>query len=94
MAANEKEISDIHNRTDLRAGFDQTLFNFFIQEKKVKTTYLPKIFNFYHLLKKKMLVGKEFVDCAYIWHFNGIEHSERKKHMEETWELIKDNYRQ
>lgn len=93
MAVKEKDITDVHSRSDLRAGFDQTLFNFFIKEKKVKTIYLPKIFNFYHLSRKKMLDKKEFIDCSYVWHFNGIEHSERKKYMRETWELIKKNYR-
>jgi len=93
MTAKEKRIADIHSRVDLRAGFDQTLFNFFLKEKKIKISYLPKIFNFYHLSRKKMLDKKEFIDCAYIWHFNGIKHSERKKYMRETWELIKKNYR-
>ena len=88
-----KKISAIHEKYDLKVGFDQTLFNFFLKEKKVRITYLPKIFNFYHLAKKKMLDKKEFIDCAYIWHFNGIDHSERKKYMRETWELIKKNYR-
>lgn len=92
MTKNEKDIANIHSRADLRAGFDQTLFNFFIKEKKVGTVYLPKIFNFYHLLRKKMLEKKGFVDCSYIWHFNGIDHSERKKYMQETWKLIKNNY--
>jgi hypothetical protein len=89
----EKEISDIHKQFDLKAGFDQTLFNFFIKRKKVRVAYLPKIFNFYHLSKKKMLEKKEFIECSYVWHFNGIAHSERKKHMQETWELIRKNYR-
>jgi hypothetical protein len=93
MAAKEKEIAGIHSGVDLRAGFDQTLFNFFLKGKKMKISYLPKIFNFYHLLGKKMLEKKEFVDCSYIWHFNGIAHSERKKYMRETWKLIKTNYR-
>lgn len=88
----EKEISDIHAKSDLKAGYDQTLFNFFIQEQKVETSYLPKIFNFYHLAKKKLLEKKGFVNLACVWHFNGIEHSERKNHMQETWNMIKKYY--
>lgn len=88
----KQEIFAIHESSDLKAGFDQTLFNFFIQEQKVEISYLPKIFNFYHLPKKKMLEKKEFIDCAYIWHFNGIKHSERKNYMRETWDMIKKNY--
>lgn len=90
--AHEKEISDIHIKSDLKAGFDQTLFNFFIKEKNVHVDYLPKIFNFYHLERKKFLEKKGFIDCAYIWHFNGIAHTERKKHIQETWELIRQHY--
>lgn len=92
VAKKEKAISNVHKQSDLRAGFDQTLFNFFLKENKVKINYLPKIFNFYHLPKKKMLEKKEFIDCSYIWHFNGIEHSERKAHMQDTWNLIKKYY--
>ncbi len=88
----EKELSDIHGNPDLKAGFDQTLFNYFAKENQIKTVYLPKIFNFYHLPKKKMIEKKEFIDCAYIWHFNGIKHTERKKYMRETWDLVKKNY--
>ena len=88
----EEELSALHSNPALRAGFDQTLFNYFIKEKNVKTVYLPKIFNFYHLLRKNMLEKKEFIDCAYIWHFNGIEHSKRKNYMQETWDIIKKNY--
>ena len=94
VAAKEAEISDIHIKSDLGAGFDQTLFNFFIKEKGVPTYYLPKVFNFYHLEKKKFLEKKGFTECAYIWHFNGIAHVERKRYMQETWELIKENYQQ
>jgi hypothetical protein len=92
IVAKEKEISRIHSDPALRAGFDQTLFNFFIKEKKVEVVFFPKIFNFYHLIRQKLLEKKEFIDCAYIWHFNGMDHAERKKRMQETWESIKKNY--
>lgn len=88
----ESEIINIHNTQNLKVGFDQTLFNFFIKKKNIPITFLPKIFNFYHLQRKKILKEKEFIDLAYIWHFNGIKHSEREQHMSETWNKIQHHY--
>lgn len=90
--SNKSGITKVHDEHNLRVGFDQTLFNFFVKERRIPVTFLPKTFNFYHLSRKGVLEQKEFVDFAYVWHFNGIKHSERERYMAETWELVKKNY--
>ena len=33
-----------------------------------------------------------FVDCGYVWHFNGFDKHWREPLMRDTWNKIKGNY--
>jgi hypothetical protein len=33
-----------------------------------------------------------FVDCGYVWHFNGFDKHIRNEVMKQTWNTIKENY--
>ena len=33
-----------------------------------------------------------FIDCGYIWHFNGFDKNYREPLMKQTWDKIKHNY--
>ena len=44
------------------------------------------------LTQKEILNNLVFVDCGYIWHFNGFDKSMRTPIMKKTWDSIKKNY--
>ena len=75
----------------LRKGTDQTPVNYIAKNYKVK--YLNKKFNLTHLNRKEILNNLDFIDCGYIWHFNGFDKSHRTPLMKQTWEKIKHNYK-
>lgn len=74
----------------LRKGTDQTPVNYIAKNYKVK--YLNKKFNLTHLNRKEILSNLDFIDCGYIWHFNGFDKAHRTPLMSQTWEMIKNNY--
>ena len=61
-------------------------------KRDVEIKYLSKKFNLTHFNRKEILQDLMFVDCGYVWHFNGFEKSWRTPIMKDTWEKIKDNY--
>ena len=84
---NQHELLNL--QTNLRGGTDQTPVNF-ILNNKIK--YLKKHWNLTHLYRKEILNDFMFINCGYIWHFNGFDKSMRKDIMEKTWEHVKHNY--
>lgn len=74
----------------LRKGTDQTPVNYIAKKYDVK--YLNKKWNLTHLNRKEILNNMVFVDCGYIWHFNGFDKAHRTPLMSQTWEMIKNNY--
>lgn len=84
---NSKDLIEIQNT--LRKGTDQTPVNFIFKEK-IKT--LNKKWNLTHLHRKELIENFMFIDCGYIWHFNGFDKSMRKSIMEKTWDRVKQNY--
>ncbi len=80
----------VHLQNTLSKGTDQTPVNYIAKNYKVK--YLNKKWNLTHLNRKEILNNLEFVDCGYIFHFNGFDKSHRTPLMKQTWENIKHNY--
>ena len=57
-----------------------------------KVKYLNKRWNLTHLNRKEILNNLEFIECGYIFHFNGFDKAMRAPIMEQTWEKIKNEY--
>lgn len=87
----EKNHSELINiQSTLSKGTDQTPVNYI--SKKYKKKYLNKKWNLTHLNRKEILNNFEFVNCGYIFHFNGFDKAMRTPLMKQTWEQIKNNY--
>lgn len=84
---NSNDLVKLQNT--LKKGTDQTPVNFIFKEK-IKT--LNKKWNLTHLYRKEILENFMFIDCGYIWHFNGFDKNMRHEIMSQTWESIKHNY--
>ena len=80
----------VHLQDTLSKGTDQTPVNFIAKKYKVK--YLNKKWNLTHLYRKEILNDLVFVECGYIFHFNGFDKAMRTPLMKQTWEIIKNNY--
>jgi hypothetical protein len=74
----------------LRKGTDQTPVNYIAKKYTVK--YLSKKWNLTHLNRKEILDNLQFIDCGYIWHFNGFDKSMRTPIMQQTWKNIQCYY--
>jgi hypothetical protein len=85
---NHVELNHLQN--NLCKGTDQTPVNYIA--KKYKINYLNKKWNLTHLNRKEILNNLEFIDCGYIFHFNGFDKNLRTPLMKQTWEIIKHNY--
>jgi len=46
--------------------------------------------NFFN--RKEILQDLMFIECGYVWHFNGFDKSWRTPLMRDTWNNIKNNY--
>jgi hypothetical protein len=86
---NQKKL--VYLQDTLRKGTDQTPVNY-LCKKMGNIKYLNKKWNLTHLNRKEILNNAMFVNCGYVWHFNGFDKSARKVIMEQTWDLIKVNY--
>jgi len=92
MLWTSKQSQLIELQAKVRKGTDQTPVNFLAKEQKIKVNFLSKKFNLTHLNRKEILNNFMFVDCGYVWHFNGFDKSARTPLMMQTWEKIKSNY--
>tara|TARA_Y100000592_G_scaffold9502_1_gene13317 strand:- start:1593 stop:2330 length:738 start_codon:yes stop_codon:yes gene_type:complete len=81
-----------HLQNTISKGTDQTPVNYILKGSKFEVNYLPKTFNLTHFNRKEILQDLVFIDCGYIWHFNGFDKSWRTPLMRDTWNKIKDNY--
>ena len=79
-------------QSTLSKGTDQTPVNYIVKESEFDVNYLPKTFNLTHFNRKEILNDLMFIDCGYVWHFNGFDKKWRYDLMKQTWEAIKDNY--
>ena len=88
---NEEHLRDLQHNT-LKKGSDQTPVNYLVRREGHTINYLNKKFNTTHLHMRGVLQGGLFVECGYIWHFNGFEKTLRNNIMRDTWNIIKENY--
>lgn len=102
-----KELLDFYleNKEEIHAikggGKEQTLLNFFIQKNKIPVKLLDPEWNLLSIHKKNMFIGNwqlkidptpYFFKYAFVWHFTGFPIEDRVRLMQQTWELIKQNY--
>jgi hypothetical protein len=86
--SNESELRNRQHKT-LRKGSDQTPVNYLVRKGGYKITHLSKKWNFTHLHQRGVLQNAMFLDCAWMYHFNGFEKTMRNDLMKQTWEEIK-----
>jgi len=86
----------------VKKGTEQTPINYWLQINNVDIkTDLPLPYKLTHLHRKDMFNHNWqlnesrvpfFIKYGYIWFFNGIPKDQRSKIMQDTWNMIKDNY--
>lgn len=89
---NRDEINNMQYNT-LRKGFDQTPFNYFVQQSKIPLGYLSLKYSLGHLIKKDILHNGMFMNLGWIWQFNGIPKQQLHTLMSNIWNHIKDMYK-
>ena len=82
----------IHLQNTISKGTDQTPVNYIAKGSEFDVKYLPKTFNLTHFDRKEILNDLVFIDCGYVWHFNGFDKSWRLPLMRDTWNKIRENY--
>jgi|TARA_R110000803_G_scaffold139900_3_gene206535 hypothetical protein len=91
----------INLQKTVRRGTCQTPLNYIVQMSDVEVNYLPSPFRLSHLHRKDMLKGNWqlnedstpfFIKYGYIWFFSGFDKQSRNQLMNQTWDLVKDNY--
>ena len=87
---NDKELYQIQKT--YRKGNDQTPVNYMVRDCGFEINYLDKTYNMTHLQRKEVLEDLMFIDCGYMWHFNGFDKNWREPLMKQTWDKIKHNY--
>lgn len=81
-------------------GREQTIFNFTLEQNKVKRTFLSPKWNLISMHKKELFKNNfqlndptpHFIKYGYIWHFTGFSIEDRENMVNQTWNIIKDNY--
>ena len=69
----------------LRKGTDQTPVNYLVRREGYPITHLNKKWNFTHMHIRGVLQQFLFLDCAWIYHYNGFEKKLRNDMMKQTW---------
>tara|TARA_R100000030_G_scaffold99878_1_gene91714 strand:- start:3214 stop:4572 length:1359 start_codon:yes stop_codon:yes gene_type:complete len=98
---NKKDFIKLQDET-VRKGNDQTPINYWVQKNNVDLKFLPQaLWMCSHLHRKEMLsynwqLDEDktpfFIKYANNWMFNGIPKDQRTSLMNQTWELVKNNY--
>tara|TARA_Y100000310_G_scaffold217920_1_gene219033 strand:- start:596 stop:1354 length:759 start_codon:yes stop_codon:yes gene_type:complete len=89
--SNEDELRSRQHQT-VKKGSDQTPVNYLVRKKGYPITHLNKKWNFTQLHQRGVLPNALFLDCAWLYHFNGFEKTWRNNVMRDTWNIIKDKY--
>ena len=87
---NSAELTNVQNT--LRKGTDQTPVNYLVRSSSHDLRILDKKWNLTHLNRKEIIQNFMFVDCGYIWHFNGFDKELRQNIMQQTWNNFRNNY--
>ena len=88
---NERELRQRQHHT-LKKGSDQTPVNYMVRRENYPITHLSKKWNFTQLHQRGVLQNAMFIDCAWMWHFNGFEKNLRNNIMKQTWDVLKQKY--
>ena len=89
--SNEDELRKRQHET-LKKGSDQTPVNYLVRREKYPITYLSKKWNFTQLHQRGVLPGALFLECAWMYHFNGFEKTLRNNLMHQTWDEMKRRF--
>lgn len=87
---NQLVIQEFRDR--LRKGFDQTIFNYFVQWYGQPVKLISEKWNLFHMSRREILNNGYFIDMGYFWHFNGISRENQLQLIENVWSHIKHNY--
>lgn len=72
--------------SQIRAGTDQTIINYLVQQHSIDTTYMPEAYNLQDLFRKNLLHipnhswfpdTLRFLDAGWVYHFNAIPQNPR-----------------
>lgn len=88
---NQVELRNLQHNT-LKKGSDQTPVNYLVRQSNLPITYLDKRWNFTHMHVRGVLQEGLFLDCAWIYHFNGFDKIMRNDFMKQTWELMQKRF--
>lgn len=98
---NQQDIKVLTER--IKAGTDQTIINYLVQQEGVKVNYLPERYNLQDLFRKNLLhiPGNSwwedellFLEVGWVYHFNAIPQNPRHVAywMERTYNKLYNNY--
>ena len=81
-------------------GREQTIFNFTLKKMGIKPKILSPKWNLISMHKRGLFMNNfqfqdntpHFIKYGYIWHFTGFAIEDRIKVVNDTWNLIKQNY--
>lgn len=89
---NEHELRNRQHNT-LKKGSDQTPVNYMVRKSGLPITYLDKTWNFTHMHVRGVLQNALFLDCAWVYHYNGFEKTLRNNLMKQTWDILKQRFK-
>ena len=89
--ANEDELRNRQHHT-VKKGSDQTPINYLVRREGFPMTHLSKKWNFTHMHMRGVLQNFLFLDCAWIYHYNGFDKKLRNGIMQDTWMEMKNRY--
>ena len=85
----------------IKAGTDQTIINYLVQQNSIRTTYMSEAYNLQDLFRKNLLHipghswfpdELRFLEAGYMYHFNAIPQNDRHVSywMERTYKELYD----
>jgi hypothetical protein len=92
---NEQEIEKIQG-----GGKEQTLLNFFVQQRGINVKFMQSEWNLMSIHKKNMFTHNwqlnvdqtpHFIKYAYVWHLTGFPIEQRAEIMEKTFKFVYPN---
>lgn len=97
---NTEEILKLHNKVG--RGTDQPVYNYLLQSHKIDFKFeLPNSFNLNHMNRFNWFAHNwqleedrtpYFVKYGNLWKYSGFDRKQRNSLMEQTWNLVKQNY--
>ena len=88
---NEDELRNRQHHT-VKKGSDQTPINYLVRREGYPITHLSKKWNFTHMHVRGVLQDFLFLDCAWVYHYNGFDKKMRNGLMRDTWTEMQRRY--